>query len=50
MLEFECHLDLQEETFDNGVAIEWRMKIQIQQDKPQKKWTSISQEFIVYSS
>ena len=50
MLEFECHLDLQEESSDNFAAIELRMKIQIQQDKPHRKWTSIAQEFIVYSS
>ena len=50
MLEFECHLDLQEDSSDNVAAIEWGMKIQIQQDKPQRKWTSIAQEFTLYSS
>ena len=30
MLEFEFHLDIQVEIFDYVVAIEWRMKIQIQ--------------------
>ena len=28
-------------------AKEWRMKIQIEQNKPHNKWTSISQEFTV---
>ena len=28
-------------------AKEWRMKIQIEQNKSHKKWTSIAQEFIV---
>ena len=43
MLEFECHLDFQAESFDYIATIEWRMKIQIQQDKPHMKWTSIAQ-------
>ena len=47
LLEFECHLDLQVESSDYVAAIEWRMKIQIQQDKPHRKWTSIAQEFTV---
>ena len=50
MLEFEFHLDIQEESSDYIAAIEWKMIIQIQQDKPHKKWTSIAKEFIVYSS
>ena len=50
MLKFESNLDLQEESSDYIAAIEWRMKIQIQKDKPHKKWTSIAQEFTVYSS
>ena len=50
MLEFEFHLDLQVESSDNVVAIEWRIKIQIKQDKPHRKWTSIAKEFTVYSS
>ena len=28
---------------------EWRMKIQTKKNKPHKKWTSIAEEFIVYS-
>ena len=48
MLEFEFHFNIQAESFDYVVAIEWRMKIQIQQDKPHGKWTSIAQEFIVF--
>ena len=48
MLEFECHLDIQVESSNYVAAIEWRMKIQIQQDKPHRKWTSIAQEFTVY--
>ena len=50
MLEFEFHLDLQVESYDYVASIEWRMKIQIQQDKPHRKWTSISHEFTIYSS
>ena len=50
MLEFEFHLDIQGESFDYVASIEWRTKIQIQQDKPHRKWTSIAQEFTVYSS
>ena len=51
MLVFEFHLYLQAESFEYVAAIEWRMKIQIiQQDKPQRKWTSIAKEFTVYSS
>ena len=42
LLEFEWNLDLQVESYDYVLAIEWRMKIQIQQDKPHKKWTSIA--------
>ena len=50
MLEFEFHLDLQAESFDYVLAIEWRMKIQTKKNKPHRKWTSIAQEFTVYSS
>ena len=50
MLEFEFHLDLEEESFNYVATIEWRMKIQIQQDKPHRKWTNIAQVFTVYSS
>ena len=50
LLEFEYHLDLQEESYGYVPAIEWRIKIQIRQDKPHRKWTSIAQEFTVYSS
>ena len=50
MLEFEFHLDIQVDISDYVATIEWKMKIQIQQDKPHRKWTSIAQEFIVYSS
>ena len=50
MLEFECHLDIQEEIFDYVATIEWRMNIQTKQNKPHKKHTSIAQEFTVYSS
>ena len=46
MLEFEFHLDLQEESSKNVAAFEWRIKIQIQQDKPHRKWTSIAQDLI----
>ena len=42
LLEFECHLDLQVESSEYIAEIEWRMKIQIQQDKPHMKWTSIA--------
>ena len=42
MLEFEFHLDLQTESYDYVAAIEWKMKIQIQQDIPHRKLTSIS--------
>ena len=50
VLEFEFHLDFQEESSYYVAAIEWRMKIQIQQDKLHRKWTSIAHEFTVYSS
>ena len=50
MLEFEFHLDLQVESYDYVAVIEWTMKIQIQQDKPHMKWTSIAQKFTIYSS
>ena len=50
LLEFEYHLDLQEGSSGYVVAIEWRIKIQIQQDKPHRKWTSIAQKFRIYSS
>ena len=50
MLEFECHLDLQVESFDYVAATEWRMNIQTNQNKPHRKRTSIAQEFTVYSS
>ena len=42
VLEFELHLDLWVESSDYVASIEWRMKIQIQQDKPHRKWTSIA--------
>ena len=42
LLEFEWHLYLQAEISDYVATIEWRMKIQIQQDKPHRKWTSIA--------
>ena len=50
MLEFECHLDIQEESSDYVAAIKWGMNIQTKKNKPHRKWTSIAQEFIVYSS
>ena len=46
VLEFECHLDLQEDSSDN-VCSQWRMKIQTEQNKPHRKQTSISHEFTV---
>ena len=49
ILEFECHLDIQVESFDNVAAIEWRMNIQTKKNKPHRKRTSIAQEFTVYS-
>ena len=50
MLEFEFHLDLQEESSYYVAAIEWRMNIQTKKNKPHRKHTSIVHEFIVYSS
>ena len=50
LLEFEFHSDIQAESSDNVVAIEWRMNIQTKKNKPHKKRTSIAREFIVYSS
>ena len=49
ILEFECHLDIQEESSDNVTAIEWRMNIQNKKNKPHRKHTSIAQKFTVYS-
>ena len=45
ILEFEFHLDLQDSS--NNVCNKWRKKIQTEQNKPQRKWTSIAQEFVV---
>ena len=50
MLEFEFHLDLQVESSDYVAAIEWRMNIQTNKNRPHRKQTSISQEFTLYSS
>ena len=36
MLEFEFHLDIQAESSDYVVAIEWRMNIQTKQNKPHR--------------
>ena len=46
LLEFECYLDLQEDS-SNNVCSKWRMNIQIEQNKPHRKHTSIAQEFTV---
>ena len=46
LLEFECHLDLQANS-SNHVCSKWRMKIQTEQNKPQRKQMSIAREFIV---
>ena len=46
LLEFECHLDIQEYS-SNNVCSKWRMKIQTEQNKPHRKQTSFAQEFIV---
>ena len=37
MLEFECHLYIQADSSDYVAAIEWRMKIQTEQNKPHRK-------------
>ena len=42
--------DIQEESSYYFVAIEWRMNIKTKKNKPQRKQTSIAQEFTVYSS
>ena len=42
MLEFECHLDLWAEISDYVAAIEWRMNIQTNKNKPHRKQTSIA--------
>ena len=44
LLEFECHLHLQEDS-SNNVCSKWRMKIQTKQKKPHMNQTSIAQEF-----
>ena len=49
MLEFECHLDIQAESFDYVATIEWRMNIQTKKNKPHRKQTSIARGFTVYS-
>ena len=41
--------DLQAESSDYVVAIEWRMNIQTKKNKPHRKWTSIAQEFTISS-
>ena len=46
LLEFEFHLDLQEDS-SNNVCSKWRMMIQTEKNKPRKKRMSIAQEFIV---
>ena len=46
LLEFEFHLDLQENS-SNNVCSKWRMKKQIEQNKPHRKQTSIAQEFTI---
>ena len=46
LLEFECHLYLQEYS-SNNVCKKWRMKIQTEQNKPHRKHASIAQEFTV---
>ena len=50
ILEFECHLDLQAESSDYVATIEWRMNIQIKQNKPHMKHKSIAHEFTISSS
>ena len=42
--------DIQAENSYYVAAIEWRMNTQTKQNKPHRKWTSIAQEFTVYSS
>ena len=42
ILEFECHLDLQEDSSNR-----WRIRIQTEQNKPHRNQTSIAQEFTV---
>ena len=46
ILEFEFHLYIQANS-SNNVCSKWRMKIQIEQNKPHRKRTSDAQEFIV---
>ena len=46
ILEFEFHLDLQANSSNNNCS-KWRMKMQTEQNKPHRKWTSIAKEFIV---
>ena len=41
LVEFECHLDIQEDS-SNNVCIKWRMKVQTEQNKPHRKQTSIA--------
>ena len=42
--------DLQAKSSYYFAAIEWRMNIKAKQNKPDRKQTSIAQEFTVYSS
>ena len=44
ILEFEFHLDIQEDS-SNNVCSKWRMKIQTEQNKSHRKQMSIAQEF-----
>ena len=41
ILEFEFHLDLQEDSYNN-VCSKWRMAIQTEQKKPHRKQMSIA--------
>ena len=46
ILEFEWHLYIQKNSFNNGWS-KWRMNIQTEQNKPHRKQMSIAQEFTV---
>ena len=46
ILEFKCHLYLQEDS-SNNVWSKWKMKIQTEQRKPHGKQMSIAWEFTV---
>ena len=46
IFEFECHLYLQEDIYNNDCS-KWRMNIQTKQKKPYRKQLSIAQEFTI---